>query len=60
MGSTPAGGNGLRGMRERAELVGAGLQVGPTDDGGWTVVLTLGREAHPTSDTAADGPAVAR
>ncbi len=60
MGSTPAGGNGLRGMRERAELVGAGLQVGPTDDGGWTVVLTLGREAHPTSDTVADGPAVAR
>lgn len=44
VGSTPAGGNGIRGMRERAELVGASLQVGPTDGGGWTVALTLGRE----------------
>ena len=48
LGSTPAGGNGLRGMRERAELVGASLQVGPTDAGGWTVSLRLGREALPT------------
>ncbi|PYY31821.1 sensor histidine kinase [Curtobacterium sp. MCBD17_030] len=48
LGSTPAGGNGLRGMRERAELVGAILQVGPTDTGGWTVSLRLGREALPT------------
>jgi signal transduction histidine kinase len=60
LGSTPAGGNGLRGMRERAELVGASLQVGPTDAGGWTVRLRLGREAPPTpapqvatADTAA-------
>ncbi|PYY36706.1 sensor histidine kinase [Curtobacterium sp. MCJR17_055] len=59
-GSTPAGGNGLRGMRERAELVGAGLQVGPTDDGGWLVALTLGREARPESDTTAADPEVAR
>ena len=35
-------------MRERAELVGASLQVGPTDAGGWTVSLRLGREALPT------------
>lgn len=43
-GSTAAGGNGLRGMRERAELVGARLQTGPTSDGGWAVTLRLGRE----------------
>ncbi len=57
VGSTPAGGNGLRGMRERADLVGARLQTGPTEAGGWSVVLTVGREAQPASDTsAADGP----
>jgi signal transduction histidine kinase len=60
LGSTPAGGNGLRGMRERAELVGASLQAGPTDGGGWLVALTLGQEAHPASDTSADVPQVAR
>lgn len=55
VGSTPAGGNGLRGMRERADLVGARLQTGPTDGGGWSVVLTVGREAPSASDpTAAD------
>ncbi|MGL5909159.1 MAG: sensor histidine kinase, partial [Phycicoccus sp.] len=30
-------GAGLVGMRERAQLVGAGLEVGPTADGGWQV-----------------------
>lgn len=60
VGSTPAGGNGIRGMRERAELVGASLQVGPTDGGGWLVALTLGREAQPTSATSATDPEVAR
>ncbi len=44
-GSPAAGGNGLRGMRERAELVGARLQTGPTADGGWSVALDLGRQA---------------
>jgi signal transduction histidine kinase len=58
VGSTPAGGNGLRGMRERAELVGARLQAGPTGTGGWTVELVLRREARPASDTSADGPEV--
>ncbi|GGL75719.1 hypothetical protein GCM10009706_12670 [Curtobacterium citreum] len=43
-GSTAAGGNGLRGMRERADLVGARLQAGPTDGGGWVVTLELSRE----------------
>jgi len=44
--SSAAGGNGLRGMRERAELVGARLQVGPSGDGGWLVVLGLDRETR--------------
>ncbi len=37
-------GYGLRGMRERAELVGADLRHGPTPDGGWEVRLVLPRE----------------
>lgn len=43
-GRPGAGGNGLRGMRERADLVGARLQVGPTATGGWSVSLRLARE----------------
>lgn len=35
------GGSGLIGMRERADLIGADLDVGPTDDGGWRVDLRL-------------------
>lgn len=38
------GGFGLIGMRERAQLTGATLDVGPTDDGGWQVALRLPRE----------------
>lgn len=41
------GGHGLRGMRERAELVGADLRHGPTPDGGWEVRLVLPREPRP-------------
>ncbi|WP_156043871.1 sensor histidine kinase [Cellulomonas sp. URHE0023] len=41
------GGFGLIGMRERAELTGAELEVGPTPDGGWLVTLSI-----PTSDDA--------
>ena len=37
----PTGGYGLRGMRERAELLGGSLAAGPSDDGGWTVDATL-------------------
>ncbi|MDP4332727.1 histidine kinase [Curtobacterium sp. A7_M15] len=59
VGSSPAGGNGLRGMRERAELVGARLQVGPSADGGWTVQLEAAREARPDADTSARAPEVA-
>ena len=35
------GGTGLIGMRERADLVGAELLAGPTDDAGWRVRLKL-------------------
>jgi signal transduction histidine kinase len=35
------GGFGLVGMRERAELTGAELTVGPSPDGGWTVSLAI-------------------
>ncbi|MQM27845.1 sensor histidine kinase [Glycomyces albidus] len=35
------GGTGLVGMRERADLVGAEFDAGPTGDGGWNVHLRL-------------------
>ncbi|MFI5709295.1 sensor histidine kinase [Kribbella sp. NPDC051620] len=35
-----SGGYGLLGMRERAELIGGSLEVGPTDDG-WRVELVI-------------------
>jgi signal transduction histidine kinase len=38
--SLSGGGYGLRGMRERAELLGGTLEAGPTDDG-WRVELRL-------------------
>ncbi|WP_460841520.1 sensor histidine kinase [Nocardioides marmoraquaticus] len=38
------GGYGLLGMRERAQLTGADLKAGPTDDGGWQVTMRLPRE----------------
>ncbi|PYY61722.1 sensor histidine kinase [Curtobacterium sp. MCSS17_011] len=57
-GTSPSGGNGLRGMRERADLVGASLQTGPTATGGWLVELALGREAPAAPAHAADGSGV--
>ncbi|MBT2503742.1 histidine kinase [Curtobacterium sp. ISL-83] len=51
----PSGGFGLRGMRERAELVGSDLTVGPTEGGGWQVVLMVGREAPPAADDTDPG-----
>ena len=47
-GAAPGGGFGLVGMRERAELTGAELTVGPAPDGGWTVSLAI-----PTLDSTA-------
>jgi signal transduction histidine kinase len=37
----PAGGNGLTGMRERAEALGGTLRAGPGPDGGWVVTAEL-------------------
>ncbi|MEY2848581.1 MAG: hypothetical protein RI885_1246 [Actinomycetota bacterium] len=42
-------GLGLIGMRERAELIGAHLEVGPTAAGGWSVLIEL-----PTDDSRED------
>lgn len=41
----PGGGFGLVGMRERADLVGAGLHYGATEGGGWEVRLSIPRDA---------------
>ncbi|MCK1795639.1 histidine kinase [Streptomyces sp. XM4193] len=51
--SLPAGGNGLTGLRERAELLGGTLTAGPHEDGGFVVraVLPAGDSAEdPTGD----------
>lgn len=40
----PGGGFGLVGMQERADLIGAELQHGPTAQHGWHVRLTVKRE----------------
>lgn len=39
--SLPGGGNGLRGMRERAEALGGALVSGPRDTSGYEITLTL-------------------
>lgn len=49
--STP--GHGLRGMSERAALLGGAVQAGPTDAGGWTVSAWLPR--HPASEAHQEG-----
>ncbi|MET9795686.1 sensor histidine kinase [Nocardiopsis alba] len=40
-GAKASRGLGLIGMRERADLVGATLETGPTETGGWSVRLVL-------------------
>jgi signal transduction histidine kinase len=47
--STPLGGHGLLGMRERATLTGSRLTTGPAPDGGWRNELLL-----PLPDPASD------
>lgn len=42
--TSPGGGFGLVGMRERADLIGAALHCGPTPDGGWEVRLVIPRD----------------
>ncbi|MEL6544663.1 MAG: sensor histidine kinase, partial [Myxococcota bacterium] len=51
-GRTPANrdrgsGFGILGMKERAALLGGSFRAGPAPDGGWSVVATLPRGAHP-------------
>ncbi len=41
-----AGGNGIRGMRERVAVLGGTLDVGPAPDGGWTVRAVLPGTGH--------------
>lgn len=64
--SQRAGGFGLIGMRERAELIGGRLASGPSADGGWLVELRIPRDAvgasaqgDTGSSSAADGSTVA-
>lgn len=52
---TSGGGHGMRGMYERAQLLGGSLQAGPDGAGGWTVSATLPR--HPASDPDREGTA---
>lgn len=53
--TTPAtsigGGYGLRGMRERIELLGGSFAAGPTADGGWEVAASL-----PLRESASNPP----
>jgi signal transduction histidine kinase len=46
-GTSPKGGFGLVGMRERAGLIAATMRSGTTVEGGWAVALTIPRD-HPT------------
>ena len=50
----PGGGYGLRGMRERAEILGGSLSAGPASDGGWDVeaVLPLDTDGSATDSAA--------
>ena len=51
-----AGGFGLIGMLERAQLVGGRLEAGPSADGGWVAELTIPRDTvgAPSQDDAVD------
>lgn len=40
-GASAGSGHGLRGMRERAALLGGSLTAGPDPEGGWTVTAVL-------------------
>lgn len=49
----PGGGYGLRGMRERAEILGGSLSAGPSSDGGWDVEAVLPLDADGSDAGAA-------
>ncbi|MFK0241723.1 sensor histidine kinase [Microbacterium sp. NPDC090281] len=46
------GGYGLRGMRERAEILGGSLSAGPAAGGGWDVTAVLPLDGDSTATTA--------
>ena len=48
------GGYGLRGMRERAELLGGSLSAGPAPDGGWDVRASLPLDPDSPAPAAPD------
>lgn len=54
--TTPGGGYGLRGMRERVELLGGTFTAGPTSDGGWEVAASLPMSETTADDTTASAP----
>ena len=47
------GGYGLRGMRERSEILGGSLTAGPSPDGGWVVEAVLPLDPDATAKLAA-------
>ncbi|MDF2509397.1 MAG: hypothetical protein K0Q52_3256 [Microbacterium sp.] len=52
----PGGGYGLRGMRERAELLGGSLSAGPASDGGWDVEAVLPVDPDVSSAPSSTSP----
>lgn len=54
--SASGGGYGLRGMRERVELLGGTFAAGPTPDGGWEVAASLPLRDDPLRGTTTDDP----
>ena len=53
LGPDGNGGSGLRGMRQRVELLGGGFDAGP-DDAGWHVSVTLPRPEDDSKQPEAD------
>jgi signal transduction histidine kinase len=55
--STPGAGDGIRGMRERAEALGGELTAGPTPDGGFRVHarLPVGDQSEPQRGMTGEG-----
>ena len=49
---TTAGGNGILGMRERAEALGGGLDAGPERDGGFKIRAWLPLTGRPGGASA--------
>ena len=54
--SDGAGGNGLRGMTERVEVLGGTVHAGPRQRGGWEVVATIPTQDRATTATGAPLP----